>query len=1641
MDSEVLNSSILNMCNLNSTFPEIPHKVISRDSYLDLFEEQFQNTRVLCVDGNEGVGVTTTLALFALRHPYNCISYFNNGFLRSLLMVETIEFNIGRQLKFYVTGNIDKNTEDNILQPNIYRAARKSKRERKFLYFVFDGFDELPIENRDIIKQLISPLFQIENARFIFSGQMNNVMYLIPEGINAKQTNDILRFQPIETSELLTQYIPSITNEQTELFYALSNGNAEKINILLEKYQIKNDINIISYLYTNNIVDYYEDDWNTIIKDNETNRLLFWALLVYSEIQLDKSTIGRLLGLSEDVISLFLNDYSNYLIISDKCVKIKSISFHKYLRKKLQYLKNNIDLLLIDIFEKDENISSSFQHLPYLYKSINNKSALVNFLTSENVQHFLIEKKSQAALNEQCEYGFNACTDYNSQINEYFRFALTHSSSKEIEKNELSDSEIEALIAIGDEEKAFTLTQEIFLLEERLKGLLIVARKGNKLPDNMQEEVKSQIKYLVNVIDFEHIPDKAIELAKLMLPVDFVEALSIIDKVAKVSKDKSQIDKLYTAISLSYNSEEGIPNDNPTKSDIINTRIADDGLRKMAVAMKSIMADSTVEQLLIELEKLPTASSKLFFLQFWIPNHNEADHIQDIVKYAVKLAIEVSNINIPRVSLLYHFCTPLYRMEKDDILQVVKLLDAGVSLIKYPTIDYVNLQLNIIKALNKFDKDAAKDRLQNLYLELDEVEDKNIEIHCKSIILNQFENIGDKKDIENWLMPAFELQKELTDEIIKQFSIAAYHMKVVEGPIKELVCKYPSTIFDIISKMNTEARKSRAYLLAATEYVRQTNIEKIDWEYFNKLFYKISLDKFDLDKPLIILVRNAIRFEKDTQLIFNIFKKNYDKIKNIEVSSSKCYLLSLIYVWIKNNFPSDNFADQVKSDLENTWENIDIPWIKVEVGYEISKQLSKISMKEEARSFINKTGEFRKNQLLSSYSCVAAYHESLSLYIHSLGILIRSKLCEEEDLEQFKNLLSYDDSEGEAMIAWSRLALEYYLADDSAKFHDVVSRYVSKPINKFSIYHQKRILFNIAPALFLAGSTLFYERLKSFDNAFIDQCIENVASFIRVKYPYPEYTDSHDIQSQNILSFIDYENLLNLLDHSNDDCFIFNYVDIIIQSLKEGSGNRVSKEQKNVIIGKIEELVNRKLPINNGIQHDGYKIACQAAISGYKNISSSDWDNYKNKIENIPNVSDQAFLYTYVAHNIKKASQRIDFLNQSVQKAEQINSGFDRLNRFDICLSEAFDTTNSQAKPIAEKAMQSLMANRNGSFDDFQKFINIVREHDEQLAYEMLDVVDKDPARSQYKKRLKKDIASNKKLDSARQDIKQVTALTNEEQIQFFERQLEILVKKKNVIRDINSTYSIIGKIYDNPITDAKNAIIFFLENLYAKHSQSKQYASLIRGIHQSILFNFKIVLAIASGTQERLNRINRIINCSSDLEDKSFIRVGETEKGINKIIQWYKDNPFDILRIIDPYFNPEDLHIIKTFFDINNNLRVSILTHKSKDQSLDCFQTGWNKISADMTGALEVITVSFKENPDKCPIHDRWWVLFNNETSESIGLRLESLSGFGKRDSEISEMTQDAVEHVHKIWYEYVFNRKPKAGTDRLVYDDIKIK
>ena len=64
------------ICAHSVTFPSIPTTLISRKSYFDLFEEQFETYKVLCLPGAEGVGLTTALAEFAKMHGQYCISYF-----------------------------------------------------------------------------------------------------------------------------------------------------------------------------------------------------------------------------------------------------------------------------------------------------------------------------------------------------------------------------------------------------------------------------------------------------------------------------------------------------------------------------------------------------------------------------------------------------------------------------------------------------------------------------------------------------------------------------------------------------------------------------------------------------------------------------------------------------------------------------------------------------------------------------------------------------------------------------------------------------------------------------------------------------------------------------------------------------------------------------------------------------------------------------------------------------------------------------------------------------------------------------------------------------------------------------------------------------------------------------------------------------------------------------------------------------------------------------------------------------------------------------------------------------------------------------------------------------------------------------
>ena len=80
--------------------------------------------------------------------------------------------------------------------------------------------------------------------------------------------------------------------------------------------------------------------------------------------------------------------------------------------------------------------------------------------------------------------------------------------------------------------------------------------------------------------------------------------------------------------------------------------------------------------------------------------------------------MKASNTTLPKASLLCKYCEPLKQLSEDVVNEVIDILDAVDDSIRYPSIDYVELQLIIIEAQSKYDVENAQYRLMQLYVYL-----------------------------------------------------------------------------------------------------------------------------------------------------------------------------------------------------------------------------------------------------------------------------------------------------------------------------------------------------------------------------------------------------------------------------------------------------------------------------------------------------------------------------------------------------------------------------------------------------------------------------------------------------------------------------------------------------------------------------------------------------------------------------------------------------------------------------------------------------------------------------------------------------------------------------------------------------------
>lgn len=1639
-DATIQKSVVIDMCYFSATMPNEVHNEIIRRNYLDYCEEGLKENNVLCLTGEYGVGVTTLLVQFAKTHTQNCVSYFNNGLDRICLNPEVVERSIIEQLYWFVFGkdeNFDNHKAANATIASLYTYVMlKIKQTNTPLYFIFDGFDEIPSETFDGLKRLFSNILW-DKARFLFSGKIDSITRLFPVRANIKfNQNEIMRFGEADVREYFQASMSKDEHVDFEKLYDITKGNGHRMDVVRSNYIEKGRL---KELFNSDITGeselYDEDFYNLFTGKNNLVQDLF-TLLAYAEFPLSIPLISQILDTEENNVTNLQKQHEEYILKNNHDIlRLKSEGFHKYLRVKMTNLKQHIELRVIDVLENQNTPLAYCNYLPAIYKSTNKVDKLINYLNIGNIQQILVNRQSQAALNEQCNFGYEACL---SHLDEYmsniFRFALNKATSREIEKNELWDNEIEALLSVGQFEQAIALAQNIYLAEERLKSYLLITKKKCDLSDVDYSVLKDNIDQLVKTIDFENIPDKAVELAKLLLPVDYEAATDIIDRIAKKHKDVVNTDRLYALLSLAYNKDDA---GNITNFDLVNSKIQDDSLRIFTHTAKNLFTDVDVESFLEELAKLPKNSQKLYFLQFWLPEHEKMPNVGKAVLEAIRLIVAESDTEIPKAKVLDKVCHSMQKMNDEEMQKAMVYIESMGASIKYPTFDYIDAELTIIEAIKENLPQKAKSRLEELYLYIIGLEDDSIRITCLSKLLGKFERLGKKTEIERNIISTVELRKEITDGVKSLLCDTAYHMKVIEGPIKALVCNYPTIIDELVIGVNTAERKSRAYSYAAYQYLSQEDEKKVNLTYFFKLLSKAKDNYTDRLKPLLLLSEMLI-YSNDlnhTVLITEI-KKNFNFVERVESVKSRCVICMRFYLWLRKNFPLDTFANKVKALLISSWEAIDVVWFKIEIGFFMAKHFAKIS-REEACEMITQCRSLKKNCFLASSSCVASYREALDLYCLSLCNLIRLDLCDNEIQQQFSEDIDNLLSKSELAEMWGKIALEYYLSDKAQMFSSLGDKYFPSDYAQYSLFDQKCIIYQISSALFIRNQAKFFTLLANYDENFKNDCIVQVCYFIITKQTLISSAPEHKGYE---LSYTDYTHLLVLLEQSsNDECF-FNVIDIICKSLKitNQKNTVLSTEQKNTVIADAERIVNKNLPTKYGIRHDGYKIACQAALANTKkNFTSNDKQLWQNKINAINNKADQAFLYFLIAPYFSKRTDQLEFFKDGINISESIKSTFDKVNRLDMSISECIDHNLGTLIPDVAKSAMNSLAN-NGSLEEHKRLIDMAYQHKPELAEQLINTLDKDPARIRYKHKLQRHIVSVKKIEQAKKEMITIENLDKSEQVDFFETQLDNLVIGKGQLQEISKVFALtIKHIYSNSVVDAKAAIVYLMETIVKKQKQSKNQNELLFSIHQTIRYNLKLVLSLAAGTKECLDRIESMIyECKSECE--GFINIGEYNKAETFLLNWYQKRGLSELTIIDPYFNPSDLHLIKQLCDTNTNLSIKILAHMGKNQPED-FSIYWHQVCSGVKCPIKINFVSYVDKPDSGPLHDRYWICSDNEHDKHFGIKLNSISGLGKKESSITDINEGmSTTILYSSYVQYVHIKLTKKDGKELDYKEV---
>jgi hypothetical protein len=1533
----------------------------------------------------------------------------------------------------------------------LFKQIRKAK---KPLYFVFDGFENL---EKNEIENLI-PIFDNlpwGKAKFIFTGLKEQLCHLF--GLRNIKTKDFVvsNFGITETR----QYFKDLTideNRIQEIHRLSDKGHPEKLKEL--KLLCNENGGVEQFLNSDLITeknDFLEMLWSKVDKEDEIQNNIL-SLIAFNDIQIDLQTVSHILKIDIDQLRNKVSSL-NFVEITNENIRFHSETFTKFVQNKLKDLEDKANSILIEYYEENKIDDNSIFNLPNLYKKAKQWEKLTKFYSIDAFIHIIKKYQSLGNVNQHFSQGFDASKMNKNKFDEaYLRFALHKSSVIELEKYVIPESEIEARIALGDYEQALILANSAFLKEDRLKLLTILA-KEIKLNDlnEFREKEKDLIEQITNLygqIDFSSIREKGFEIAGLLIYSCYDLAIDLVEKITDNNANESSLDYAFAYLSL-YANEANKKNKNQViDTDYINEKIQNSDVKNITKALSFLSDEYNVDQIIENVEKLNNFNQKIFLLKNWIQNNKNLDGVERAIKYALEEIIKASTENVPNATTLSEIASPLPNIKDyKELGNIILLFDAHKDTIDRPTKNYVKLQLTIADALYGFNKDKANDRIFDIYCLIDDLNDLSIKTDCLCLLWLWLIKNDHENKIEKLISSSVTIECQIQNNIELLLGSTAYHFKMIEFIVKTLVAEKTDFVLDVIKKINTQQRRDVASKLAVSNYLQKKNIADIDLKDINK-FEVIIVDIRKKEEVIIEVIDKFFNEKKKVLGHIEKLEPYFNVVFKITKIENKCYALAHAIKIL--NYENDKYKDTIKhllTELNDSWENIDSQWNKIEIGFHIARDLVDYS-KDEASKYLKLATDLKNKESFSSNSIVSTYINSVKLCIRSFSGLTLFKSDLVEELSKLAEIINNIHSVGERLELWSELLHRIYVNKKRDLFDKIYKEFLNPLLldrNNLENSCQMQTIINIAPILYLYNQNVFsIDYLNKLPNNFQDLAIANICDFILTKI----YLDDPSDENSNLpeLEYSELNDVCVLMEKLSDDFLIYHFVGNIVKALKVNH-HKLSIEQRETIKVKIKNIIDKQLPTVDGIKHEGYKIISEASLLSIEEFKHQPWDLLVKRTEKIPNVSDRALTFVILAEkiNAKSNKEKINLMEKSFNLIQSIPSVYDKTNRLDSTWETWLDIDRGKFNKYIRIAYQDLLKSKDDEINGLRNLIDVAQQHDSTLANNLITMLDQDSARKKLKEPLIKRIESNNKITAGSTDFNTLHDLNPYQFGKVFKKNLKDLNSGKMVTREVKSTFDLIEKASTLSLKEAFEAYQYFIQNAIKRFESNQKESDILNSIFIATVENTKLIALLS---MDNINKMNNLYSMNKKTKTKSNIVIipsGEKEKAICYIRDWIDKNIIEKMFVIDPYFTENELELLKIVQEIKPSCHVTVLTSKKSNKNChhepddvnnsrnkDVYKHSWRKLSSEPP-IDTTIKIVWDKITKECPFHDRWYVADDSSAGISIGT---SFNGLGNRDSQISELDEEALDDVKEIINLYIYKSERKVKKYNLKYEQFDL-